>query len=61
MDNKISVPTKAVLNLDKKFNLISVQEEIAEIELTPELGKLLLKMLGTTPEEALNQCINDNF
>lgn len=58
MENIISLPTKAVLCLDKKFNVISCEEEFTEVEMNPNLGKFLLRMLGTTPEDVLETMIH---
>ncbi|MBQ2973385.1 MAG: hypothetical protein IJE19_03435 [Clostridia bacterium] len=54
MDNTVTIPTKTVLHFDKKFNLLSVEEETEQVEISVSLGRLLLKMLGTTPEEVLD-------
>lgn len=55
MDNTvITIPTKSVLHFDKKFNLLSSEEETEQVEISVGLGRLLLRMLGTTPEEVLD-------
>ena len=54
MDNIVTLPTKSVLHFDKKFNLLSVEEEIETFEVSVSLGRLLLRMFGTTPEEVLD-------
>ena len=54
MDNTVTIPTKSVLRFDKKFNLLSVEEEAEQVEISVSLGRLLLKMLGTSPEEVLD-------
>lgn len=54
MDNTVTIPTKSVLHFDKKFNLISVEEETEQVEISVPLGRLLLRMIGTTPEEVLD-------
>lgn len=60
MENVIEmeIPSKTVLHFDKKWNLIERKEETVKVELSEYFGRLLLRMLGTNPEEVCDLIIN---
>lgn len=55
---EIEIPTKSVLHFDKKWNLTEREDEINKIPLTESVGRLFLKMLGTTPEDVVEHCMD---
>ena len=55
---EMEIPAKTVLHFDKNWNLIKREEETTKVVLDEYFGRLLLKMLGITPEEAVDTIIN---